>query len=282
MTQYELAARFRQLHAIGHDQILVLPNVWDAMSARLVEDAGAQAIATTSAGLSWALGYPDGEGLTRDAMIGAVRQITRAVRVPVSVDVERGYGTGSPEDVAQTVRAVIEAGAVGVNLEDSPGSHGAPLLEVAAHTERLWAARKAAREAGIDVFINARVDTYLRKVGDDATRFEETVRRALAYVVAGADGIFVPMVSDADVIRRLVQSVGAPLNAIGGPGAPSVPQLKELGVARVSVGPGLARSVMAHIRRASRELLGAGTYSCLQEQISSPDANALFSQLGDS
>ncbi len=280
MTQHELAARFRQMHAMGHDQILVLPNAWDAMSARLVEEAGAQAIATTSAGVSWALGYPDGEGLTRDAMMGMVQQITRAVSVPVSVDVERGYGEGSPDDVALTVRAVIEAGAVGVNLEDSPGADGAPLREVAVHAERLWAAREAAREAGVDVFINARVDTYLKKVGDDDTRFEETVRRALAYIVAGADGIFVPMVSDADIIRRLVQSVGAPLNVIGGPGVPSVPELKALGVARVSVGPGLARSVMAHIRRASQELLTTGTYSSLQEQISSPDANALFAPQG--
>ncbi len=280
MSQHDLAARFRQMHAIGHDQILVLPNVWDAMSARLVEDAGARAIATTSAGVSWALGYPDGEGLTRDAMIGVVRHITRAVQVPVTVDVERGYGTGSPHDVALTVRAVIEAGAVGVNFEDSPGADGAPLLDVAVHAERLWAAREAAREAGVDLFINARVDTYLKKVGDDSTRFEESVRRALAYIAAGADGIFVPMVSDTDTIRRLVQSVGAPLNVLGSPGAPSVSELKELGVARVSVGPGLARSVMAHIKRASHELLNQGTYMSLQEQVTSPQANALFTNLG--
>ncbi len=280
MIQHDLAARFRQLHATGHDQILVLPNAWDAMSARLVEQAGAHAIATTSAGVSWALGYSDGEGLSRDAMMGMVRHITRAVSVPVTVDVERGYGAGTPEDVAMTVRAVIEAGAVGVNLEDSPGNDGAPLLAVVEHAERLWAAREAAREAGVDVFINARVDTYLRKAGDDNTRFDETVRRALAYIVAGADGIFVPMVSDAAVIKRLVQSVGAPLNVIGGPGVPTVPELKQLGVARVSVGPGLARSVMAHIQKASQELLHEGTYGSLQEQITSPQANALFTRDG--
>jgi 2-methylisocitrate lyase-like PEP mutase family enzyme len=276
MTQHDLAARFRSLHARGAGAPLVLPNAWDAMSARLVEAAGANAIATTSAGISWALGFPDGQGLSRDAMLEAVRRIVAAVRIPVTADVESGYGSGTPDDVATTARGVIEAGAVGMNLEDSPGRDGAPLLDAEVQAERLTAARSAAEMAGIDLFINARIDTYLRKIGDEAKRFDETVRRARLYVAAGADGIFVPLVSDADTIGRLAAAVGAPLNVIGGPGVPSIPQLHALGVARVSVGPGLARAVMAFIRKSATETLGAGTYETLAEQVPSPEANALF------
>lgn len=276
MSQHELAAQFRALHVPGNENILVLPNAWDAMSARLVEAAGAHAIATTSAGVSWALGYPDGHGLTRDAMLEAVRRIVQSVRVPVSADVEGGYGAGTPDDVAATVRGVISAGAVGVNFEDSPGRDGAALLETAVQAERLTAARAAAQSAGVDVFINARIDTYLKKVGTEDECFAETVRRAKAYTAAGADGVFVPLVSNADTIRRLVSEVGAPLNVIAGPGSPTIAELRALGVARVSVGPGLARSVMAHIRQSAVELLGVGTYETLRNQLTSPEANALF------
>ena len=137
MSQHELAAHFRLLHAAGAEHLLVLPNAWDAMSARVVEAAGASAIATTSAGISWALGYPDGQGLTRDAMVDAVRRIVDAVHVPVTADVESGYGDGSPADIAATVRAVIGAGAVGVNFEDSPGPNGAPLRDIAEQSTSL-------------------------------------------------------------------------------------------------------------------------------------------------
>ena len=276
MSRHALADRFRELHAPGADPILVLPNAWDAMSARLVEAAGATAIATTSAGISWALGHPDGQGLTRDAMLAAVRVIVDAVRVPVTADVESGYGAGTPEDVAETARAVIAAGAVGLNLEDAPGVDGAPILTTEAQAARIAAARAAARSAGVDLFINARTDVYVRKVGQEGDRFAETVRRAQAYTAAGADGVFVPGIADADTIQRLAAAVGAPLNVIGGPGVPSVRELRALGVARVSVGPGLARAVMAQIRRAATELLDAGTYEALREQIPSPEANALF------
>ena len=278
MSQSDRAARFRQLHAPGADPILVLPNAWDAMSARLVEEAGASAIATTSAGISWALGRPDGQGLTREAMVAAVRVIAEAVHVPVTADMESGYGAGTPEDVAETARAVIAAGAVGINLEDAPGPAGAPILEAEAQSTRIAAARAAASAAGVDLFINARTDVYLRKVGDEGERFAETVRRAKSYTAAGADGVFVPGVADAETIRRLAAAVGAPLNVIGGPGVPSVAELRALGVARVSVGPGLARAVMAHIRRAATEVLRAGTYESLREQVPSPEANALFAR----
>ena len=277
MTQQALAAEFRRLHSPGAHRPLVLANAWDAMSARLVETAGASAIATTSAGVSWALGHPDGHGLSRDAMIGAVSRIVQAVRVPVTADVESGYGAGTPEDVAETVTRVIEAGAVGVNLEDSPGHNGGKLVDLSYQAARFAAARAAASAAGVNVFINARIDTYLANVGDDAeARFQETVRRATAYMTAGADCIFVPMVTDAALIERFGSSINAPLNVLAGPGAPTIAALRALGVARVSVGTWLARSVIAQIQRAATEVLGTGTYDTLAGLTTSQDVNALF------
>ncbi len=277
-TPHTLARSFNELHAARAESILVLPNAWDAMSARLVEAAGAKAIATTSAGISWSLGYRDGQGLAREQMIDALRRIVGAVRIPVSADMESGYGTGSLDDITATVRGVLNAGAVGLNLEDAPGSNGELLVSLDRQAERIRAARCAADEAGTALFINARTDTYVKRVGADGERFDETVRRARAYVDAGANGVFVPGVADADIIRRLAAAVGAPLNVIGGPGAPSVPELRTLGVARVSVGPGMVRAIMAHIRRVSIELLESGTYHEIEAQLSSPDANALFPQ----
>jgi 2-methylisocitrate lyase-like PEP mutase family enzyme len=268
------AAAFRALHRSG--TILVLPNAWDAVTARLVEEAGAAAVATTSAGVSWALGRRDGEGLTRDEMVDAVGRIARAVRVPVTADVERGYGAGTPEDVAETVRRVAGAGAVGVNVEDSPGDGGAPLLPAPAQAARLAAARRAAAAEGVDVFVNARLDVYLRQVGEPDARFDETVRRARAYVDAGADGIFVPAVTDAETIGRLVQAVGAPLNVMARPGMPSIPELQALGVARASLGPMLTLATMSFVRRAAEHVLREGTYAPLEGALTSPEANALF------
>jgi 2-methylisocitrate lyase-like PEP mutase family enzyme len=269
----DLAAAFRDLHHRPGGVILVLPNAWDAMSARVIEQAGARAVATTSAGVSWALGRPDGQAVSRAEMIDAVRLIARAVRVPVTADVESGYGTGSPGDVAETARAVVAAGAVGINLEDSPGTGGEPLLSVAEQEARL----RAARDASADLFVNARVDVYLKQVGPESGRFDEAVRRSRAYVGAGADGVFVPGVVDPPTVGRLVEAVGAPLNIMAGPGAPSVGELARLGVARVSVGPSITRAAMAKIRAAARELLTGGTYEALVDGIPFPEANALFS-----
>lgn len=275
------ADAFRRMHQPDAGRILVLPNAWDAMSARLIEDAGARAIATTSAGVAWALGRTDGEGLTRDQMINAVERITRAVRVPVTADVERGYGDGTPADVAETVRRVIGAGAVGINLEDAPGSGGATLMEVDEQTARIAAARKAASDEGVEIYLNARIDTFLAQAGAPEGRLDETVRRARAYVDAGADGVFVPGVADAETIRALVGAVGAPLNVMAGRGGGlSVAELQALGVARVSVGPALTLAVMAQVRRAAAEVLEQGTYESLQGGMTFPEANALFARAG--
>lgn len=279
IDQPEQANAFRRMHQPDAGRILVLPNAWDAMSARLIEEAGARAIATTSAGVAWALGRADGEGLTRDQMVNAIERITRVVKVPVSADVERGYGDGTPVDVAETVRRVIAAGAVGINLEDAPGRDGATLMEVDAQVERISAAREAATREGVEIFINARVDTYLAQAGAAEGRFDETVRRARAYNGAGADGVFVPGVADPEIIRSLVDAVGAPLNVMAGRGAgPTIPELQALGVARVSLGPALTLAVMAQVRRAAAEVLAQGTFTSMQGGLTFPEANALFSR----
>jgi len=278
MTQRDRAAAFRRLHQRDAGAILVLPNVWDVMSARLVEEAGARAIATTSAGISWSLGRPDGQGLSRAEMLDAVRRIAGAVRLPVTADVEGGYGKGTADEVAETVRGVLAAGAVGINLEDALGRSGQPLRTADDQAARITAARAAAKAEGIELFINARVDVYLMEVGAPETRFDEAVRRARAYVAAGADGVFVPGVIDAPTIRRLAGAVGAPLNILAKPGAPSAGELHELGVARVSAGSGITSAAMALIRRAAVELLGPGTYETLRGGVSHADANALISR----
>lgn len=277
MTQSSLQERATIFAALHRDERgpLVLPNAWDAMSARIVEEAGARAIATTSAGVSWALGYPDGQGAPREEMLAMVAVIVRTVRVPVTADVESGYGSGEPADIADTVRGVLAAGAVGINLEDAPGRNGAALLDAEFQAERIRAARAAARDAGVNLFINARVDPYVRKAGEESGRFDETVRRGRMYLEAGADGVFVPLAPN-DVIEALAGAFDAPLNVIAGPGSPRIDELRAMGVRRVSLGPHLARGTMAYMRRAATETLREGTYETVRDQLSSPEANALF------
>lgn len=241
---------------------LLLPNAWDVLSARLFEEAGFAALGTTSAGIAFALGYPDGERIKREEMMQVIRRIVAAVQVPVTADIEAGYGPGA-EDVAQTVRDVIAAGVAGVNLEDSTGNADRPLYELEAQMARLAAARQEAKQASLSLVINARIDTYLFEVGEEATRLEETLRRARAYLEAGADSIFVPGVVEPDMIQTLVNEIPGPLNIMVAPGAPSVPVLRELGVARISIGAAATLATMGLLRDIAHELLAKGTYEDL-------------------
>ncbi len=275
MSQSDRAAHFRQLHA---NRPLVLPNAWDAGSARVIELAGALAIASTSAGVSWSHGRGDGQKLRREEMLQAIRYMVQAVDVPVSADIESGYGSGSTGDVAETVHALIAIGAVGINLEDSPGREGEVLLAPEAHAERIRVAREAARAAGGDLVINARTDVYLFQVGAPETRFDAAVRRAKLYRAAGADCVFVPGVIDADSIAALVRGIDAPLNVMAMPGAPNASQLGQMGVARVSVGPGIAQAALAATRRAARELLEHGTYGTPADSLPFAEANGMFAR----
>ncbi|MER6374326.1 isocitrate lyase/PEP mutase family protein [Streptomyces mirabilis] len=283
---HETALAFRALHIPGRP--LVLPNAWDTASARLVEEAGAAAVATTSAGLAWDLGTADGDRLDRDRALGAVARVAAAVRVPVSADIESGYAKDAA-GVGDTVRAVLAAGAVGVNIEDAlygreggggegddgedagDGGRG-PLRPVAEQAERIAAARAAADAAGVPLFINARIDTVLRGAGG----VEETLERAAAFLAAGADGIFVPGVVDPGTVKSLVAGVEGPLNVLAGPGAPSVAELAALGVARISTGSSIAQAAHAVVRRAARELLSAGTYDSLTGGLDYVELNTLL------
>ncbi len=255
------AVRFRDLHAGAVP--LVLPNAWDAGSARVFELAGFPAIATTSAGVAFALGLPDGERVSREEMLAAVRRIAAAVAVPVTADLEAGYGP-TPGAAAETARAAIAAGAVGMNLEDGVAGDGG-LFEVADQVARIRAVREAARAEGLDFVLNARTDVFLKQIGEPAQRFDHAVRRARAYREAGADCLFVPGPSDADTIGRLVRGIEAPVNVLAVRGTPPVGELARLGVARVSMGSGPMRATLGLIRRIAEELRGPGTYTAFLE-----------------
>ncbi|MFE6161692.1 isocitrate lyase/phosphoenolpyruvate mutase family protein [Streptomyces sp. NPDC056486] len=269
------ALKFRALHIPGRP--LVLPNAWDVASARIVEAAGAAAVATTSAGVAWDLGAADGDRLGRDRALGAVARIAAAVGVPVTADIESGYAA-DPAGVARTVAQVLAAGAVGVNIEDALHEEGAPLRTVAGQAERIAAARAAADTADVPLFVNARIDTYLRGVGEGADRVDLTLERAAAYLAAGADGIFVPGVVDPGTVKALVAGVGGPLNVMAGPGAPPVAEFANLGVARISVGAGMAQAAHAVVREAARELLAEGTYTSLAGGLDYGELNSLLAR----
>jgi 2-methylisocitrate lyase-like PEP mutase family enzyme len=205
-------------------------------------------------------------------MIEAVRRIAAAVAVPVTADVEGGYGEGTAEDVAETVRAVIQAGAVGINLEDAMGGR---LLPLERQAERIAAARAA---AGTDLFINARTDVYICGSGEPEERLAETIRRGKAYRAAGADCLFVPRLVDRETIGRLARAIDGLLNIMAGPGAPSTRELGELGVARVSVGPAITMVALEATRRAARELLERGTYGALESAMPFQEVNGIFAR----
>jgi 2-methylisocitrate lyase-like PEP mutase family enzyme len=256
-------------------KILLLPNAWDVASARVIEETGFGAIASTSAGIAFSLGYPDGQRISRAEMLAVVRRITSAVKVPVTADVEAGYGD-RPADAARTTQDVIEAGAVGMNLEDATGDPAHPLFDLQLQVERVKAVREGAREAGVPIVLNARTDTYLLQAGAPAGRYDETLRRLAAFRDAGADCVFVPGLRDPKTIKRLVAELKCPVNILAGPGSPSVPELEKLGVARVSLGSAPMRATLGLLRKMAEELKSAGTYRSLEGAPSHADVNRLM------
>jgi 2-methylisocitrate lyase-like PEP mutase family enzyme len=267
------AELFRSLHR--GPRLLLLPNAWDAVSARLIVEAGFPAIATTSGGVAWALGYPDGEAAPWEEVVAATARIARAVDVPVTADIETGYGE-TPEAVAQSIADIIGAGVVGVNLED--GLHGAPpsLRGIDDAAARIAAAREAARIAGVPIVINARTDLWIKNIGDEASRFEEAVARAKAYLAAGADCFYPISLRDPATLGRLVQALGAPVNINVRAGSPGVAELEALGVARASTATAMTLMTMGLIRDLARELHGTGRFDAISPTISHPEAQQLF------
>jgi 2-methylisocitrate lyase-like PEP mutase family enzyme len=256
------ASDFLALHA---GPGFVLPNAWDAGSARILEGVGFPAIATTSAGIAWSLGVPDGGSLDLGTMLEHVGRIVAAVDVPVTADLESGYA-----DVASTVRGAVEVGAVGGNLEDQAGG---VLFGIDEATDRIATARAAA-PAGTFV-LNARTDTWFGGATGDV--FEETVERAVRYVAAGADCVFVPGVVEEDDVRRLAEAIPAPLNIVAGLASlTDAPTLFSLGVRRVSLGGSLTRAAYSFLERAGQELLGSGTLGFLDGAVSYADLQRRF------
>jgi 2-methylisocitrate lyase-like PEP mutase family enzyme len=268
------ADAFRSMHQAP--PILILPNAWDAVTARLFVRAGARAYATTSAGIAATLGYADGQIVPRELMLEAIARIARVVDVPVTADIESGYAA-SPKDLGESIRAVINAGAIGFNLEDATGDSSQPLFTMEQQIERIRAAREAAGNTNVPLVINARTDVYLERVGESASRFAETIRRLNAYREAGADCLFVPGITDMPTLTQLVRSVSAPLNVLAGPRMPPVTDLQRIGIARLSVGSAIMRATLALARDAADELLQKGTYNTfLDRNIPYSEVNELM------
>lgn len=276
LSQQQAKARqFRELHR--GPRALVLPNAWDVASARIVEEAGFPAVATTSAGVAFMLGYPDGEQISRAEMLDMVARIARAVRVPLTADLEAGYGE-RPEAAAMTARGAIEAGAVGLNFEDGTDDPAHPLTDLALQVERIAAMREEADHAEVPLVINARTDVYLLSVGPPEARYQEAMRRAQAFKDAGADCVFVPGLRDAELIRRFAAELKFPLNILAGPGSPSIAELEKMGVARVSLGSGPMRAALGLAKRLAEELKISGTYHALEGAPSHGDVNRLMAR----
>ena len=245
---------FRRLHEQG---LLVLPNAWDAGSARLIESLGAKALATSSAALAWSHGYADGDLLPVSLLLATVVDIARVVKAPVSVDIEGGYSNQAAA-VGETVATLIDAGAVGINIEDGVGEPGL----LCAKIER---AKSAAVRLGVDLFANARTDVYLRGLVSKDRRIDETLARAERYRTAGADGIFVPGLTDPSEIRTIASAVRLPLNVLARPGLPPASELEALGVRRLSAGSGIAQAVFGRTASLAAAFLRSGASDPLAE-----------------
>lgn len=275
-VQAEKAERFRKLHRGPH--LLVLPNAWDVASARILEELGYPAIATTSAGIAFSLGYPDGQRVSREQMLEVVARIAHAVRVPVTADMEAGYGT-SVQDMSETAKALIAAGAIGMNLEDVTGEDESSHVNMTLQVEKIRAIRETASSLGVPIVLNARTDIYLMPIGLPETRFDRTVERLRAYRQAGADCLFAPGLRDGETIRNLVAALDGPLNILLMPGGPSLGELEKMGVARASAGSAVMRATLSLVQHIGKELMQAGNCDFLFEgTIPHAELNRLLSR----
>lgn len=259
------AAQFHKLH----EDLLILPNAWDAASARVIQDAGANAIATSSAAVAWAHGFADGHHFPVEKLITVVGDIARVLSVPLSCDAEGGY-SDDPKQAAENVAALIDAGAVGINLEDGKQPHEL-------HLKKIEAIRNVAERKGVKLFINARTDVFLKQLVPAEQAVEETLRRAAAIEQAGASGLFVPRIHKAEDISAVVRATSLPLNVMAMPGVPNAATLRELGVRRLSAATGTFNAAMAGLREAADDFLRDGDSDALwQRRGNPPDYNKLF------
>lgn len=273
LSQSEKAETLRELHQ--GPKILLFSNAWDVASAKTVEALGFPAIATTSAGIANLLGYVDGQNISRGEMLEVVSRIARAVKLPVTADMEAGYAR-TPEEMYDTATELIEAGAVGLNLEDSEDEEQR-LTDLAFYLEKVRALREAGEKCGVKLVLNARTDAYWWKGARPETRLAEAVHRANAFRQAGADCVFVPgLKAPAEIAEFLRQSPG-PLNVLGVPGAPPIAELERLGVRRVSIGSGGYRAALGLMKRISTQLRDEGNYDLITEfLLPSAETNKLL------
>jgi len=269
-AQAQRAEQFRDLH--HGDRPLLILNGWDAGSARIFERAGAAAIATTSSGVAWARAYPDGQRLPLTQLATAVREMAEAVEIPLSVDLEAGFAE-RPEQVARNAEAMVEAGAVGINLED--GANPPELL-----ADKIRAVREMAARCAVPLFINARTDLFLRAIGDAATRVEAALRRFELYHSAGADGAFAIGLSDVATIERLARSCPLPLNVMIQHDSPPLAQLIAAKVRRISIGGNAAAAALSLVDRIARNILETGNFAALFENqpLIYPALNQVFAR----
>jgi 2-methylisocitrate lyase-like PEP mutase family enzyme len=264
------AGRSETFHALhAGPPILVLPNAWDTASAALMADAGAKAVATSSAAVAWAHGYPDGDALPVKTLLAALTGMARVIDVPLTADIEGGY-SDDLETLAATITAVIDAGAAGINLEDGRRD---PEL----HARKLEAARRASDRAGARLFINARIDIYLQGLAEGEPAFEQTLRRAELYRSAGADGIFVPWPTDGALIGRLAAAITLPMNVMSRAGVPRASELQAMGVRRLSSATGMFRAAYAPLMKAIEAFMTEGDPTALAAAGQGlPNLNARF------
>lgn len=248
----DLAADADLLRGLHHGpRPLLLANAWDAASARMVQDLGLPAVATSSGAVAASLGYDDGEAMTAEVAFAAVARVARAVDVPVTADIEAGYAL-APEAL---VDCLLDAGAVGCNLEDSDHGNPGALVDAEQQAERIDAVMAAARARGVELVVNARIDVHLLGIGEPDTRVAEMLRRGRLYLAAGAACVFPIGVSDEATIRALVEGLDGPVNVFLRPGVPTLAALAAMGVARISVGSTLFRSALRAARATAEELL---------------------------
>jgi len=266
--QKDKAELFLKYHF--NKEILVLLNSWDTGSSRLIEACGYKAIATTSMGIAASLGYPDCQVITLSEMISAIKGIVSAVKVPVTVDIEAGYGK-NVDEITDSVKKIIATGIVGINFEDSVDL-GPDLIDETEFCERISAIRKLSDSLGFHLVINARTDSFYTSSGSQLEKLSESIKRGNKYHEAGADCIFIQPVSDKAIIAALVKEINAPINILINPAngtdlPPSISELQDLGVARVSFGSSLMKATLALIKKAADELSGTGNYNILSDTL---------------
>jgi 2-methylisocitrate lyase-like PEP mutase family enzyme len=273
----EKSRKLREL--VRAPEILVMPGAYDVLSALLFQQLGFEAIQCTSGGIAAALGYPDGEVVSRDLFLQVTGNIAAAVSLPVNADAERGYG--DEEGVKETVRALVASGVAGMNLEDGAG--GKPggargLVPVEAHLRKIAGVMETKRALGSEFFLNARVDAFHVMTGDPKVVLDEAIRRGNAYAEAGGDCIFYLNLHARDTIAVVTREVRAPVSILAGPQSPSVSELQDIGVARVSYGSGFLKAAIGATKRLAQEILEKGTVAAMKEGMQTPEINALVSR----